>query len=88
MIKLTKSTIDCEECKKYPVHSTYPSATNKTKESHKQIQETLIVVKRVLDRGLNDLQEKKMKTCNSSRRQNNKVLTIIFPVFFYASLNV
>ena len=60
-----KHTIDCEECKKYPVHSTCPSATNKTKESHKQIQETLIDVKCVLDQGLNDLQEKKMKTCNS-----------------------
>ena len=58
-----KHTICCEECKKYSVHSTYPS--NTTKESDRQIQETLIGVKRVLDQGLNDLQEKKMKTCNS-----------------------
>ena len=30
-----KHTICCEECKKYPVHSTYPS--NTTKESDRQI---------------------------------------------------
>ena len=52
-----KHPICCEECKKYPVHSTYPS--NTTKESDRQIQETLICVKCVLDQGLNDLQEKK-----------------------------
>ncbi len=59
-----KHTICCEECKKYLVHSPYP-ASNKTQESEKQIQETLIGVKRVVDQGLNELAEKKMKTCNS-----------------------
>ena len=56
-----KHTVGCVECKKYPAHSTYPRASNKTQESEKQIHETLIGVKRVLDQGLNELQEKK---CN------------------------
>ena len=54
-----KHTVGCVECKKYPAHSTYPSASNKTQESEKQIQETLIGVKRVLDQGLNELHDKK-----------------------------
>ena len=59
-----KHTVGCVECKKYPAHSTYSSASNKTHESEKQIQETLTGVKRVLDQGLNELQDKNKKTCN------------------------
>ena len=57
-VLLEKHTIACVECNKYPAHSTCPSASNKTQESEKQIQETLIGVKHVLDQGLNELHEK------------------------------
>ena len=53
------------ECKKYPAHSTYPSASNKTQESDKQIQEPFIGVKRLLDQDLNELKDIKGKLATS-----------------------
>ena len=77
-----KHTVACVECKKYPAHSTYPSGSNKTQESEKQIQETLIGVKHVLDQGLNELQDKKKKTCNFFTDRLSQVMDEQFSAHF------
>ena len=83
MIKLKKSTllVVWNARNILPIPHTQV-ASNKTQESEKQIQESLIGVKRVLDQGLNELQDKKKKTCNFFTERLSQVMDEQFSAHF------